>query len=90
MLVSATEFSFALSRLTIKAGPAIVQLDNFGEDPHDLRLRRVGSTRTYAIPVTRPGRVRELNATLARGRYVLWCSIADHRRRGMVATLVVR
>ena len=89
--MSADEFRYTLSRQSIKAGPAIVQLVNYGEDEHvDLRLRRAGGTRVYRIGVTRPGAVRELEARLLPGRFVLWCSLADHRRRGMTATLVVR
>lgn len=88
--VSAQEFSFGLSRPAIKAGPALVELANFGEDTHDLRLRRIGGTRTYAIPEVQAGGSRVLSARLLPGRFVLWCSIADHRARGMRATLVVR
>jgi hypothetical protein len=88
--VVAREFSFALSRPKLKAGPAIVELVNFGQDAHDLRLRRVGGTLIYAIPVVQPGRHAGLRARLRPGRYLLWCSVADHRALGMRATLVVR
>ena len=40
LLVEAREFNLVLSRPSVKAGDAIVQLANRGEDPHDLRLRR--------------------------------------------------
>ena len=88
--VGADEFSYSLSRQTIKAGPAIVQLVNYGEDEHDLRLRRSGGTRTYLIGKVRPGGLGELEARFLPGRFTLWCSLADHRKRGMSATLVVR
>jgi plastocyanin len=88
--VAADEFSFTLSRQTIKAGTAIVELANFGEDPHDLRLRRVGGTRTYAIGVVQPGEVSDLQAKLLAGKFQLWCSIAGHRARGMHAVLTVK
>jgi len=88
--VSAQEFSFTLSRASIKAGPAIVELANFGEDPHDLRMRRVGGKRIYATPVVQPGAQYDLVAKLLPGKYRLWCSIADHRARGMQAVLIVR
>ena len=88
--VGADEFSYSLSRQSIKAGPAIVQLVNYGEDEHDLRMRRVGGTRVYRIGNVRPGRLGELEARFLPGRFSLWCSLADHRKRGMVATLVVR
>jgi hypothetical protein len=88
--VSADEFRYALSRPAIRSGPAIVELVNFGEDEHDLRLRRVGGTRTYRIGTVRPGAVGTLEARLRPGRFVLWCSLADHRSRGMTARLDVR
>jgi hypothetical protein len=88
--VGADEFRYALSRQSIAAGPAIVQLVNFGEDAHDLRLRRIGGTRTYRLGTIRPGAVGELDVRLAPGRFTLWCSLGDHRSRGMTARLVVR
>jgi hypothetical protein len=88
--VSAKEFSFSLSRTTLRRGPAVIELDNFGEDVHDLRLRRIGGTRTYGVPVTKPGKRAELDVRLRPGRYRLWCSLADHRARGMYATFRVK
>ncbi len=88
--VVAQEFDFALSRRTIKAGPATVQLANFGEDAHDLRLKRVAGSKTLAIAIVQPGDSADLRTKLAPGRYVLWCSIADHRKLGMQAQLVVK
>jgi plastocyanin len=88
--VVAQEYDFALSRRTIKAGPATVQLANFGEDAHDLRLRRVGGSKTYALGKVQPGETADLRTKLAAGRYVLWCSISDHRQLGMEAQLVVK
>ena len=90
MQVVAREFSFVLSRRTIKAGPAIVELDNQGEDAHDLRIQRVGGSRVYAWPTVQPGRYSDREYRLLPGTYVLWCSLADHRELGMNATLVVR
>ena len=87
--VGADEFRYSLSRQTIKSGPAIVQLANYGEDEHDLRMQRIGGTRIYRIAKTGPGGVGELEARFLPGRFRLWCSLADHRARGMSATLVV-
>lgn len=88
--VVAREFSFALSRPQVRAGRVIVELANFGEDVHNLRMRRRDGWRTYGIGVVAPGRQARLSARLVPGRYVLWCSIADHRARGMQAVLIVR
>jgi hypothetical protein len=86
---SAKEFFFALSRGQIKAGPAIVQLVNFGEDDHDLRLQRMGGGRVYRTPHVHPGLYYDLDLKLVAGKYRLWCSIADHRQRGMQTVLEV-
>lgn len=89
--VSADEFSLALSRLSIRSGPAVVELVNYGEDDHDLALRRIApGARTYRIGIVHPGKTGELERTLRAGRYRLWCTLAGHRARGMNATLVVR
>ncbi len=88
--VVAREFSFTLSRLSVKAGPAIVELVNQGQDAHDLRLERVGGTHVYAWPVVQPGAYADREYTLTPGTYVLWCSIANHRALGMTAKLIVR
>jgi plastocyanin len=88
--VVAREFSLALSRRTIKAGRAIVELANFGEDPHDLRLQRVGGKVVYLWPVAQPGGVEDRSITLVPGTYRLWCSLGNHRALGMLATIVVR
>ena len=88
--VLAQEFSFTLSRTSIVAGEAIVELVNRGEDAHDLRMERVGGSRVYAWPVVQPGAYADREYRLLPGTYVLWCSVADHRARGMTARLVVR
>lgn len=87
--VSAKEFYFALSRRTVVAGPAIVELVNFGEDPHDLRLERMGGGRLWKTPLVYPGAYYDLDATLVPGRYRLWCSVGNHRQLGMRAVLTV-
>ena len=88
--VSAKEFRLVLSRPSVKAGRVEIELQNDGEDVHDLRLRRIGGTRTYLVPTTQPGRRRTIGVSLLPGRYRLWCSVANHRALGMQAVLRVR
>jgi uncharacterized cupredoxin-like copper-binding protein len=88
--VSATEFHLTLSRPAVKAGVVEIQLQNDGEDPHDLRVRRVGGTHTFSIPLVQPGKQRTVAIHVKAGSYRLWCSLADHRALGMQATLRVR
>ena len=88
--VVAQEFGFALSRQTIKAGWAIIELRNSGQDAHDLRLRRIGGTRVYVVPLTQSGQTVDREFKLLPGKYRLYCGVANHRALGMQADLVVR
>jgi uncharacterized cupredoxin-like copper-binding protein len=88
--VSATEYHLTLSRPLVKAGVLEIELQNDGQDPHDLRMRRVGGTHTFSLPLTEPGKRRTLALQVRPGRYRLWCSVADHRAIGMQALLRVR
>ncbi len=87
--VVAQEFRYTLSRQTIKAGWAIVELSNGGQDAHDLRLQRAGGKHVYAWPNVQAGALVDKTVKLLPGRYRLWCSVANHRALGMRATLVV-
>ena len=53
-------------------------------------MRRVGGRRVYAWPVTQSGGVADETFKLLPGRYILYCSLGDHRSRGMQAVLLVR
>lgn len=88
--VTAKEFFLALSRRSIASGPAIVELVNFGEDAHDLRLQRIGGRHVYRTPVVQSGDYFDLGVTLGPGRYRLWCGVANHRQLGMNAVLTVK
>ena len=88
--VVAQEFRYTLSRRVIRAGRAIIELRNMGEDAHDLRLQRVGGTRVYLWPLAQAGQTIDRQLKLLPGTYRLTCAVADHAARGMVATLRVR
>ena len=86
--VTAKEFWFALSSRSAKSGPAVIQFVNFGQDAHDMKVQKVGTTRVFSAPVVQPGDHYDLSLTLAPGRYLLWCSIANHKQLEMQATLL--
>ena len=92
LMVSGDEFNLVLSRGTLKRGPALIQFVNRGEDPHDLRIQRIGlsATRMVSAPEVGPGELVELETRLHAGRYRLWCSLPGHREAGMTAVLRVR
>jgi hypothetical protein len=91
--VRGSEFDLVLSKPKVKPGRVIVQFLNEGEDPHDLRLQRLGpgggpAGPEAAIGELEPGAYENLDTRLKkRSKYRLWCSIQDHRSLGMEATL---
>jgi hypothetical protein len=88
--VVALEFHYRLSRVRVPAGPVRIELANFGQDEHDLRLRRIGGMRVYHLPSALPGQRRTLNARLVPGLYRLKCTLADRAARGVRAELRVK
>jgi hypothetical protein len=84
------EFTLTASRHQLKAGAAIVQLYNLGEDEHDLVIQRVGASRPigHIESLQRHG-VADANLRLRPGRYVLWCSLPGHRALGMQTRFTV-
>jgi plastocyanin len=89
--IVAQEFRFSLSRRTIKAGLAVLELHNMGQDAHDLALQRADGTRVLVRwPVAQPGAVVDREVRLRPGTYRFVCTVANHRALGMQATLRVR
>ena len=77
-------FSFGLSRNIVYAGEVTVELNNSGEDPHNLNLRLEGSEEPpLEIPEAGPGEQRVARFQLAAGAYRLWCSLPQHEEWGM-------
>ncbi len=88
--VKALEFSFTLSRPSLPAGEAIVELNNQGEDPHNLRLQlEGGEEEPLEVPEAGPLEHRTAKFDLPAGSYRLWCSLPQHDEWGMNATLLV-
>ena len=88
VMVRGSEFEIVLSKRKLIPGRVIVQFVNAGEDPHDLRVERLGAGEEFGVGVIGPGEVENLDARLKkRSTYTLWCSLSDHRERGMEATL---
>jgi len=88
--VVAVEFHYRLSRVTVPAGQVRIELANFGQDEHNLTLRKVGTTKVYSVPRARPGWRETATLRLKPGLYVLKCTMADHALLGMKARLRVR
>jgi uncharacterized cupredoxin-like copper-binding protein len=90
VLVRGSEWEITLSKRKVQPGRVIVQFLNDGEDPHDLRLQRDGGGPELGIGELEPGDYANLDVRLRRASsYRLWCSLPQHRERGMEATLRV-
>lgn len=88
--VKAVEYSYTLSRPEVKAGEVIVELNNQGEDPHNLVLKHENTDDPeLEIPPTPSVSQTSANFTLSPGTYRLYCSLYKHESKGMQATLVV-
>ena len=79
------EWTVQSSYVVMKAGPLEFNVDNFGEDDHNLSIH--GRDETLAVP---PGGSGQLTVTLAPGTYTLYCSLPDHEGNGMRTTLTVK
>jgi plastocyanin len=88
--VKAVEYSYTLSRPEVSAGEVIVELNNQGEDPHNLVLEREDSgDPELEIPSTPSVSQASAHFDLAVGTYRLYCGLYAHESKGMQATLVV-
>ncbi|HEX5990777.1 MAG TPA: plastocyanin/azurin family copper-binding protein [Solirubrobacterales bacterium] len=88
--VAAREFYFVLSRPSVKPGTVMIELNNQGEDPHNLNLQLEGDAgEPLQIPETDSEERNVASFDLPAGKYKLWCSLPEHEEKGMAATLQV-
>lgn len=88
--VSAREYRYNLSRRSVRRGKVTFELVNHGEDEHDLAVKRRAGGVRRTTRVLQPGERTKLSMRLRPGKYDLWCTISDHRARGMKAVLRVK
>jgi hypothetical protein len=90
MQVIAREFSLTLSRGTLAKGIVAIELDNFGQDPHDLRVERADSPSTgFSFTLAKPRTVSSKKLTLSPGQWKLYCTLPGHEALGMSARVTV-
>ena len=85
------EYRFSLYRPSVHAGRIALNMTNFGEDPHNVRLTGPHGYRSSVSPEVAPfGGQRRFIVNLRRaGRYRLVCLEPGHAAKGMKATLRV-
>jgi hypothetical protein len=90
LAVKAVEFYYVLSRPSVKPGEVTIELNNQGEDPHNLNLLLEGGAgEPLQIPETDSEERNVESFDLAAGKYKLWCSLPEHEEKGMATTLQV-
>jgi plastocyanin len=90
LAVKGAEYYFVLSRPSVRPGAVTIELNNQGEDPHNLNLRLEGSGEEPSqIAETDSGQRTVATFDLPAGKYRLWCSLPEHEEKGMATTLVV-
>jgi plastocyanin len=90
LAVKSAEYYFILSRPAVKAGAVTIELNNQGEDPHNLNVRLEGSdAEPLQIPETNSLQHNVASFDLPAGKYRLWCSLPEHEEKGMETTLRV-
>jgi plastocyanin len=90
--VRADEYSLTLSSNPVAAGDALVELANAGEDAHNIRIVPRGDDAhpLATFPVTPAAARSKVRFKLPAGSYEIYCTVLDHRARGMDAVLTVR
>ena len=69
--VIAREWSVIPSRMTLPAGRVVVELDNLGQDPHNLRIERGNDPLSgFDFPLARAGTRATRSLELGAGIYV--------------------
>jgi plastocyanin len=87
--VTAVEYSFSLSRTTVPAGKVIFEFVNHGQDEHNLNVGPVEGPLAGSFANTPASGVSDQELELRPGTYTLFCSLPEHEKKGMKATLVV-
>jgi hypothetical protein len=87
--VAEREFTISLYRASVPAGELRFNITNFGEDSHNLVVRRRTSSDAVSEEIRAGSRGQLVVRLLRPGRYKLLCTVADHASRGMRAKIRV-
>ena len=86
--VSEREWSVTLSRLKVQHGTITFSIHNFGQDDHNIKIRKHGWQDGFSGRI-RSGDTATITAHLKPGIYWVFCGIPGHRSLGMNAKLTV-
>jgi plastocyanin len=86
--VTAADFTFRMDATDLPAGTSTITLANQGHATHDLVVEQDGREIGRSDRIG-PGQSTTFTVTLQPGRYVLYCSVANHRAMGMQTEVTV-
>jgi len=87
--VTAVDYSLQLEGETLRAGSYEVEFSNDGSSLHNLVVARDGQPVAQTDGEVSPGSSDTFTVQLDPGRYVFFCSVANHRSMGMEVTVEV-
>jgi len=82
------EYSFTLSRSTVPAGSR-VRVREQRQDEHNLNIASGAGELAGSFGNALASTVHEQTVEMRAGTYTLFCSLPEHEKRGMKATLTV-
>ena len=82
--VTASEFKFKLSKLSVPHGKVVFTVVNKGKLPHDFKIN---GKKTSLVS---PGKSTKLTITFKAGKYKYLCTVPGHAAAGMKGTLTVK
>ena len=86
--VSAFEYGFTPSTISVPAGEITFSVTNTGTIEHEFEVFK-GDTAVDEVEGLVPGLTRELTANLEPGDYTFVCKLSGHEEAGMKGTLTV-
>jgi iron uptake system component EfeO len=88
IVVTAREFAFDPSEITVAAGDVTFSVTNDGSQEHEFEIFR-GDIVVDEVEGLVPGLTREFTVTLAPGDYTYVCKLTGHEEAGMTGSLTV-
>ncbi len=88
-------YEYVPSHQTVKAGKLTVQLNDVGEDAHNMDMVRVGPTGEpegpiiAAVSAESKGHSKPKTVEVQPGTYKMWCTLPEHAELGMQTTITV-
>jgi plastocyanin len=89
-------YEYVPSRTIVNAGRLTVQLNNAGEDEHNMDMQRLGPGGTpegplvVAVSAEREYHSEPTTVEVQPGTYRMWCTIGHHAEHGMETEITVR